>query len=61
MRQRQSREVKSHHRTGVTNVANAIGQAYADWVVPLLVISSVKPAVPGARGWGCLQRTVPAP
>ncbi len=50
---------------GVTNVATAIGQAYAD-SVPLLVISSVNHSASLGKGWGCLhetqdQRAVTAP
>ena len=50
---------------GVTNVATAIGQAYAD-SIPLLVISSVNHTASLGKGWGCLhetqdQRTMTAP
>ncbi len=41
---------------GVTNVATAIGQAYAD-SVPLLVISSVNHSASLGKGWGCLHET----
>ncbi|HHL2447737.1 TPA: 5-guanidino-2-oxopentanoate decarboxylase [Pseudomonas aeruginosa] len=41
---------------GVTNVATAIGQAYAD-SVPLLVISSVNHSASLGKGWGCLRET----
>ncbi|MGA4815018.1 thiamine pyrophosphate-binding protein [Pseudomonas aeruginosa] len=41
---------------GVTNVATAIGQAYADSVPPL-VISSVNHSASLGKGWGCLHET----
>ncbi|KAF1010276.1 MAG: putative 2-ketoarginine decarboxylase AruI [Pseudomonas fluorescens] len=50
---------------GVTNVATAIGQAYAD-SIPMLVISSVNHTASLGKGWGCLhesqdQRAITAP
>lgn len=41
---------------GVTNVATAIGQAYAD-SIPMLVISSVNHTASLGKGWGCLHET----
>ncbi|MGV8377979.1 thiamine pyrophosphate-binding protein, partial [Pseudomonas aeruginosa] len=41
---------------GVTNVAPAIGQAYAD-SVPLLVISRVNHSASLGKGWGCRHET----
>ncbi|MNM33112.1 putative 2-ketoarginine decarboxylase AruI [compost metagenome] len=41
---------------GVTNVATAIGQAYAD-SIPMLVISSINHTASLGKGWGCLHET----